>query len=146
MGKNGPIGGSLGMPAGHSAAPHWIPYVGVDDPHATVAQAKSMGGKVTKDVSSLPNGGSYAVLTDPQGAEFAIYKSATPTTAAPTGRRGFRLARARHHRRRGRDAFLHQAVRLGSRPEARHGSGVGLYHLFLHERQPVRRHLHVTER
>jgi predicted enzyme related to lactoylglutathione lyase len=82
MGRNGPVGGVMGMPAGVTAAPHWISYVGVDDPHATVAQAKSMGAKVTKDVSSLPNGGSYAILSDPQGAEFAIYKSATPDNGA----------------------------------------------------------------
>ena len=84
MAKSGPVGGIMGMPAGLSAAPHWIPYVGVDDPHATVAQAKSMGAKVTKDVSSIPNGGQFAILTDPQGAEFAIYKSSTPANGAAT--------------------------------------------------------------
>src|SRR6185436_1886460 len=82
MSKSGPVGGIMGMLAGLSAAPHWIPYVGVDDPHATVAQAKSMGAKVTKDVSSIPNGGQFAILTDPQGAEFAIYKSSTPANGA----------------------------------------------------------------
>ena len=41
-----------------------------------------MGAKVTKDVTSLPTGGHYAVLTDPQGVEFAIYKSGGPDNGA----------------------------------------------------------------
>ena len=30
VGKNGPVGGVMGMPAEATAAPHWIAYVGVD--------------------------------------------------------------------------------------------------------------------
>jgi predicted enzyme related to lactoylglutathione lyase len=133
MGKNGPVGGVMGMPAGTTAAPHWIAYVGVDDPHATVAQVKSMGGTVTKEVSSLPNGGSYAVLADPQGAEFAIYTSSTPYT----GEANARVGEFGWHELSTSDADAalgFYAKLFGWQVGPKHDMGaMGLYHLFLHD-------------
>ena len=77
MGKAGPIGGVATLDDA-TGGPRWLAYVGVEDVHAAVAQAKSMGAKVTKDVTDMPGTGTYAVLTDPQGAEFAVFKSANP--------------------------------------------------------------------
>jgi len=37
-----------------SGTDRWLSFVGVEDVHATVAQAKSMGAKVTKDVTDMP--------------------------------------------------------------------------------------------
>ena len=42
---------------------------------ATIGQAKSLGGVVVKELTGMPNGGSYAVLADPQGAQFGVYAS-----------------------------------------------------------------------
>jgi predicted enzyme related to lactoylglutathione lyase len=75
MTKTGPIGGVANLEDGNG---RWLAYVGVEDVHATVAQAKSMGAKVLKDVTDMPGTGTYAVLTDPQGGEFAVFKSANP--------------------------------------------------------------------
>jgi predicted enzyme related to lactoylglutathione lyase len=133
MGKHGPVGGVMGMSASVTASPHWIPYVGVDDPHATVAQAKSMGATVTKDVSSLPNGGSFAMLTDPQGAEFAIYKSSTPDNggaSADVGEFGWHELSTSDA-----DAALRFYTTLfGWELGPKHDMGeTGLYHLFLRD-------------
>ena len=75
MTKAGPIGGVASLEDGNG---RWLAYVGVEDVHGTVAQAKSMGAKVIKDVTDMPETGTYAVLTDPQGGEFAVFKSHNP--------------------------------------------------------------------
>jgi predicted enzyme related to lactoylglutathione lyase len=128
MAKSGPVGGIMGMPSGGAA--HWIPYIGVDDPHATVAQAKSMGGKVVKDVSSIPNGGQFAVLTDPQGAEFAIYKSSQPGNGAAPGSGDFGWHELSTS---DADAALSFYSKLfGWEIGPKHDMGdMGMYHLFL---------------
>jgi predicted enzyme related to lactoylglutathione lyase len=75
--KNGPVGGIAKLDG--TMPPHWLPYVAVPDIDATVEMAKDLGGRVLKDKTDLPNGGSYAVLADPQGAEFAIYQAGAET-------------------------------------------------------------------
>jgi predicted enzyme related to lactoylglutathione lyase len=65
----GPLGGSVQ----DSGAPHWLHYVGTPDIDATVAAVKNRGGSVKKEITSMPSGGKYAVLADPQGADFGVY-------------------------------------------------------------------------
>jgi predicted enzyme related to lactoylglutathione lyase len=65
-----PLGGSVAQATG---APQWLHYVGTPDIDATVQQAKSRGGSVTKEITAMPSGGKYAVLADPQGAAFGVY-------------------------------------------------------------------------
>ena len=55
--------------------PNWMAYVEADDVDATVNKAKSLGATVMAGPSDIPNVGRYAVLTDPQGAAFGVYKS-----------------------------------------------------------------------
>ena len=103
MGKNGPIGGVMGMPAEpqRRATLDSVRRRGRSARHASPRRSP-WAARSRRTSASLPNGGSYAVLTDPQGAEFAIYKSSTPYNgSAVAGRRGFRLARALHQRCRG---------------------------------------------
>jgi predicted enzyme related to lactoylglutathione lyase len=78
------VGGLTGLPADGdaSAPPHWIVYVATPDVDATVAAAERLGGKVLKGATDIPNMGRYAVLTDPQGATFAVY---TPPGPPPEG-------------------------------------------------------------
>jgi predicted enzyme related to lactoylglutathione lyase len=79
------VGGLTGLPpegGDTSAPPHWIVYIATPDVDATVAAAERLGGKVLKGATDIPNMGRYAVLTDPQGATFAVY---TPPGAAPEG-------------------------------------------------------------
>lgn len=66
--------------------PHWMPYVGADDVDATVASAERLGAKVQHAPSDIENNvGRFAVLTDPQGAAFGIYR---PGQAAAGQSRG----------------------------------------------------------
>ena len=53
---------------------HWTPYFQVADVDANVAKAQSLGGSVTVPAMDIPNTGRFAMLSDPQGAMFAIYK------------------------------------------------------------------------
>ena len=54
----------------------WTPYFAVNDVDATAAKAKELGGKVYMGPQDLPKVGRFAVLADPQGAVFDIFKSA----------------------------------------------------------------------
>jgi predicted enzyme related to lactoylglutathione lyase len=78
------IGGLTGLPEDSEAGtpPHWIVYVATPDVDATVAQAERLGGKIVKGATDIPNMGRFAVLTDPQGATFAVY---TPPGPPPAG-------------------------------------------------------------
>jgi len=78
------VGGLTGLPADgdSSTPPHWIVYVATPDVDEAVATAERLGGKVLKGATDIPNMGRYAVLTDPQGATFAVY---TPPGAPPEG-------------------------------------------------------------
>ena len=132
LGKNGPVGGVMAL-SGAAGAPRWMPYIGVEDVHATVAQAKSLGAKVTKDVTEMPNVGRYAVLTDPQGAEFAVHQSSQPQPGAPKPASGdfgwHELATS------DADAAMRFYTHLfgwGVGPKHDMGGPVGFYHLFLH--------------
>jgi predicted enzyme related to lactoylglutathione lyase len=72
--------GLMALPEeGASAPPHWIIYIGTPDVDATVEAAEKLGGKVLKGASDIPNVGRFAVLSDPQGAAFAVF---TPMPAS----------------------------------------------------------------
>ena len=83
--KTGPLGAAIEDRAG---TPQWLTYVGTTDVDATADAATRAGGRVQMAPTSLPNGGRYAVLVDPQGATFGVHSSASdpqPETAAKTG-------------------------------------------------------------
>ena len=65
--------------------PHWLLYIGVADVDATTAKAVSVGGKVMVNGRDIPGIGRFAILTDPQGAAFVIWKSANPGGTPATG-------------------------------------------------------------
>ena len=58
--------------------PNWMPYVAVADCDAGARKAASLGGKVIRAPTDIPNVGRFAVLGDPQGAVFAIIKLSAP--------------------------------------------------------------------
>ena len=68
--------GMMQMPPGAEAPSHWLPYVAVEDVDASVEQAKGLGANVYCEPTDIPNVGRFAVLADPQGATFAVYKGA----------------------------------------------------------------------
>ena len=71
-----PMGGLMPLPE-HAqrmgTPPYWLPYVAVPDVDATVRQATSLGARTYVEPRDIPVG-RFAVLADPQGATFALYK------------------------------------------------------------------------
>jgi uncharacterized protein len=55
--------------------PNWMPYIEAGDVDHTAKQAASLGGKIVVPPQDIPGTGRFAVLQDPQGATFGIYKS-----------------------------------------------------------------------
>jgi len=77
--KNGEqfIGGM--PPAKHlpsGVPPHWLAYFMVDDVDVTANKAKEMGAKLCFPPTSMEGVGRLSIIADPQGAMFAIFKSA----------------------------------------------------------------------
>jgi predicted enzyme related to lactoylglutathione lyase len=68
----GPIGGIIEEK--NIPVSHWMPYLAVDDVDATAAKIRSLGGGVCVPPTDIPNTGRFAVVNDPQGAYFSIYK------------------------------------------------------------------------
>jgi hypothetical protein len=66
------------------APPSWLVYIGTPDVDATAAAAGRLGGRVLKAPADIPNVGRFAVLSDPQGATFAVFTPASiPAGGAP---------------------------------------------------------------
>ena len=66
-------------PAEHrnpQAPAHWLIYIQVADVDATAAKAQQSGGKVLMPANKMEGVGTWAILADPQGAVFAVFKSA----------------------------------------------------------------------
>ena len=63
------------------AKPTWLPYFGVDDVDATVAEAKTLGAHVFVPPSDIPGVGRFALLADPQGASFYVMRGTTDGTS-----------------------------------------------------------------
>ena len=57
------------------APPNWLTYVGTANVDETARLATSLGARVLKAPEDIPGAGRFAVLQDPQGATFGIYKS-----------------------------------------------------------------------
>lgn len=74
-GKPSAFGGMyVMMPQMEGIPPHWLPYFAVADCDATVEKAKSLGGQAHVPPMDIPNVGRFSMLTDPQGAAFAVIK------------------------------------------------------------------------
>jgi uncharacterized protein len=58
--------------------PNWMVYFAVADADATLTRATELGGKSCAPVMDVPGVGRMAVMTDPQGAAFAVIKLENP--------------------------------------------------------------------
>ncbi|WP_037676040.1 VOC family protein [Streptomyces griseus] len=56
--------------------PHWLPYFAADDVDATTATATGAGGAALMEPRTMSGGRRIAVLRDPQGAVFGVYRAA----------------------------------------------------------------------
>jgi predicted enzyme related to lactoylglutathione lyase len=68
----GPIGGIVeekDLPASH-----WMPYACVSDVDKAAQKVTTLGGSVCAPPTDIPNVGRYAVVGDPTGAYFTLFK------------------------------------------------------------------------
>jgi predicted enzyme related to lactoylglutathione lyase len=70
--------GMMPMPAEVPAQvpAYWMPYFQVTDCDASASKAKELGAKLIVPPTDIPSTGRFAVVSDPQGAVFAIFKRA----------------------------------------------------------------------
>jgi predicted enzyme related to lactoylglutathione lyase len=74
-----PIGGVTELTpemASQRVPPHWMAHISTDDVDETVAEATELGAKVILPATDIPTVGRFAILADPQGATFAVFKAA----------------------------------------------------------------------
>jgi hypothetical protein len=72
-----PVGGMLEMTEEwHGAPPHWMPYFLAEDCDQTAERAAELGGAVLVPPTDVPEVGRFAVLRDPQGAHFSVFRPA----------------------------------------------------------------------
>jgi predicted enzyme related to lactoylglutathione lyase len=69
--NNGRMNGGI-MPTPEGGHPVWNLYFAVEDVDATVARAGELGGRTIAPRMDVPNGTSFAVLSDPSGAVFSV--------------------------------------------------------------------------
>jgi predicted enzyme related to lactoylglutathione lyase len=67
--------GMLPMPADMPASmpSYWMPYFQVVDCDASTEKAKDLGASVMVPPRDIPKTGRFAILSDPQGAMFAVF-------------------------------------------------------------------------
>lgn len=58
--------------------PSWLGYVAVDDVDAVAAKATAAGARIFNGPADVPGVGRFAVLGDPQGAAFALFRFEGP--------------------------------------------------------------------
>lgn len=70
--------GMMQMPADMPAQvpSYWMPYFMVDDVDAAAAKAASLGGTTMVGPVTIPDGGRFVLLQDPQQAMFALFQAA----------------------------------------------------------------------
>ncbi|MEM8955737.1 MAG: VOC family protein [Verrucomicrobiota bacterium] len=72
---NHPVAGFEDKSAHGDGPPVWLAYVNVADVTASVAKAKQLGAEIVKEVTKVPDKGTYAVIKDPQGAKLGLWQS-----------------------------------------------------------------------
>ena len=83
------------------AKPGWIGYIAVDDVDAMAEKVKQKGGKIYRAPDNIPGIGRFAIVADPQGAAFALFKGEGEAPPAPPrgtpGQAGWRELYANDH-------------------------------------------------
>jgi len=83
------VGGIMAIPPDaceRGAPPCWQGYIAVDDVDLYAGRISASGGTILRAPADIPEVGRFALVTDPQGAVFIIFKAASSEpmpTAAP---------------------------------------------------------------
>ena len=112
------------------APPHWIGYTVVDDVDASAKKAKQLGGRVYAPPMDIPKVGRFAVLADPQGATFAIFKPAGEMEAPPDAVGEFSWAELNTTDYEAAWKFYSELFGWKHRSSMDMGEGMGTYFMF----------------
>lgn len=72
------VGGMMDLPdmvRQSGGGPAWVGYISVDDVDAGAAALAKEGGAIYRPPSDIPGVGRFAIVADPQGAVFALFKT-----------------------------------------------------------------------
>jgi uncharacterized protein len=83
------IGGLMNIPAHcEDLRPCWVGYVAVADVDASAHRVGSLGGAIHRKPDDIPGVGRFAVVADPKGAVFHLFKANQPGTSTHSMQRG----------------------------------------------------------
>lgn len=68
------VAGLVSPPSAENAPPYWATYINSADIAADVTKAKAAGATILVESMEIPNAGELAVIQDPQGAVFSLWK------------------------------------------------------------------------
>jgi hypothetical protein len=126
-GKNGaPVAGNMSLPAEArtmGTVPHWRAYIGAGDVDAIVAQASRLGARILESARDLPAVGRAALLADPEGARFGVYRPLNETGASAPGDAAFSWYELAARSRETALAFYQQLFGWELRPPMDMGGG-----------------------
>ena len=114
------------------AVPGWEGYIAVADVDAAAARIAAAGGKTYRPPADIPGVGRFAVMADPQGATFMLFRGATGDArpAATPGTPGH-VGWQELHAGDGPSAFAFYAGQFGwEKHEAMDMGPMGVYQLF----------------
>jgi uncharacterized protein len=137
-----PVGGLMDLPDAAremGAGPGWMGYIAVDDVDARAAMVAEAGGKIHRSPDDIPEVGRFAVVADPQGAAFVLFKSLMdqPVPSAPLGTPGHGGWRELHAAD-WEPAFAFYSGLLGwTKAEAMDMGPMGVYQLFARGAEPI---------
>jgi predicted enzyme related to lactoylglutathione lyase len=136
-----PAAGLMTTPAeaaAMGAKPGWIGYVGVESVDKAAAKLKELGGTVHKPPADIPNVGRFAIVGDPHGAIFALFKGEGPEPEPPEpgtpGHTGWHELYSGDYEA----AFRFYSTMFGwTKAEALDMGPMGTYQLFAHDGVPI---------
>jgi uncharacterized protein len=114
------------------APPCWTGYVWVENVDAGVDKLKGAGGRALRPPMDIPNIGRFAIVSDPQGAAFALFRDAGgDRPAAPPPETPGLVGWRELHAGDGEKAFAFYAGQFGWKEASQFDMGpMGVYRLF----------------
>jgi predicted enzyme related to lactoylglutathione lyase len=114
------------------APPSWTGYIWVESVDDAAAKVRAAGGRVMREAMDIPNIGRFAIVADPQGAYFVLFRDAGGDPPAPPPPETAGLVGWRElHAANGETAFKFYAGQFGWKEASQFDMGpMGVYRLF----------------
>lgn len=134
----GGIWSMSGSDCDEGAKPGWVGYIGVENVDAHAGRVKESGGSILRPPADIPGVGRFAVVADPYGAVFMLFKGTGEMGApAPAGTPGH-IGWHELHAGDGVGAFAFYSKLFGwTKAEAMDMGAQGVYQIFASDGIPV---------